>query len=96
MSFYQTPAKKKPFCILKSGVIHPCAGSEQQIWASGLVVMTSRLQRGDRQSDSGLAHYLSVNLIVSLQKIFINITKNNINIKKYRTLSPLVDYQWGY
>ena len=27
-------------------------------WASGLVVMTSRLQRGDRLFNSGLAHYL--------------------------------------
>lgn len=30
----------------------------QVTWASGLVVMTSRLQRGDRLFNSGLAHLL--------------------------------------
>ena len=36
MSFYQTPAKKKPSCIFKSRVTHSCEECEQQIWASGL------------------------------------------------------------
>jgi hypothetical protein len=37
-------------------------------WASGLVVMTSRLQRGDRRFNSGLAHFPSI-FIYFLQNI---------------------------
>ena len=57
MSFYLTSVKKMISHISKRGVTPSCAGSTQQIWASGLVVMTSRLQRGDRRFNSGLAHF---------------------------------------
>jgi hypothetical protein len=46
----KTLATSKPVVILQA--------SGNTTWASGLVVMTSRLQRGDRLFNSGLAHYL--------------------------------------
>ena len=41
--------------IVKCEVLPQVRGNTKR--ASGLVVMTSRLQRGDRLFDSGLAHY---------------------------------------
>jgi hypothetical protein len=54
--------------LLASG--HTLKPVVNNVWASGLVVMTSRLQRGDRLFNSGLAHSFF---------IFIYFQVNNIN-----------------
>jgi hypothetical protein len=54
MSSYHRSRKMKTSAIFKPVVISQASG--KRIWASGLVVMTSRLQRGDRLFNSGLAH----------------------------------------
>ena len=79
MSCYQTSGKVKTLAISKPVVISQASG--KATWASGLVVMTSRLQRGDRLFNSGLAHS---------SFIFIYFQVNNINnfIKRGKDLNP--------
>ena len=69
----------KTLAISKPVVILQASGNKK--WASGLVVMTSRLQRGDRLFNSGLAHS---------SFIFIYFQVNNINnfIKRGKDLNP--------
>ena len=79
MSFYHRVEKMKTLAISKPVVISQASG--KVTWASGLVVMTSRLQRGDRLFNSGLAHS---------SFIFIYFQVNNINnfIKRGKDLNP--------
>ena len=54
MSFCHRSEKMIILATFKPVVIYQASGNTT--WASGLVVMTSRLQRGDRLFNSGLAH----------------------------------------
>ena len=54
MSCYQNGKRVITLAMSKPVVLPQVRGHVQ--WASGLVVMTSRLQRGDRLFNSGLAH----------------------------------------
>jgi hypothetical protein len=60
----KTLAISKPVVILQA--------SGNTIWASGLVVMTSRLQRGDRLFDSGLAHSSLSERLQSKEQVLFN------------------------
>ena len=68
MSSCHRGEKMKTLATFKPVVISQASG--KVAWASGLVVMTSRLQRGDRLFNSGLAHS---------SFIFIYFKVNNIN-----------------
>ena len=57
---------------LKTGVT-PSQARGNTNWASGLVVMTSRLQRGDRLFNSGLAHYLEEMKSIMSEKILFSL-----------------------
>jgi hypothetical protein len=54
MSFCHRSEKMIILATFRPVIIFQASGN--MTWASGLVVMTSRLQRGDRRFNSGLAH----------------------------------------